>query len=77
MGNKRNASIGMAYLYTMLVITAILVLSSCTSRSQRNAEQKVKEYQDVRSIMVVDINGDTVRITGGATCHLDKKISKK
>ena len=67
----------MSFIYTMLVITTILVLSNCTTNSQRNAEQKVKEYQNVRSIMVIDINGDTVRITGGATCHLDKKISKK
>ena len=40
---KRNASIGMAYLYTMLVVTAILVLSSCTSRSQREEEWRKTE----------------------------------
>jgi hypothetical protein len=82
MGNKRNASVGMFYLYTMMVVVAFLVLTSCsyayTSRSQREARAKARveasQYQGVRSITVVDINGDTIVITGGATCHLDKKL---
>jgi len=33
MGNKRNASVGMFYLYTMLVVTIIIILTSCNNET--------------------------------------------
>jgi hypothetical protein len=32
------------------------------------------EYEDVNSIKLVDINGDTVVVQAGATCHVYKKV---
>ena len=63
--------------YTLFIYSIVLmaILSSCGKGSGiGNNEEKVNEYIDVRSIYVIDIYGDTVRVTGGATCHLDKKF---
>jgi len=77
MGNKRNASIGMYYLYTIMVCILLLSFISCSNSRRRRTEKPiVNGYQDTRTIYLVDINGDTIRITGGATCHIDKKVNQ-
>ncbi len=77
MGNKRNASVGMFYLYTMLVVVAFLVLTSCGSRSghrQGNVEvsgTKITEFQ------VLDINGDTITVHMSTNGGIPSKAFKK
>ena len=75
MGNKRNASIGIYSLYTIVECILLLSFISC-SNSRRTEKPIVNGYQDTRTIYLVDINGDTIRITGGATCHIDKKVNQ-
>lgn len=71
----KNKNILMAtYTLCIYAIVLFVMLTSCKSQSQKNAEAKEKQYESVRSIYVVDIEGDTVKITGGATCHLYKRI---
>lgn len=45
---KRQASVGMFYLYTMIIITSILVLASCGSA--KNCHCKCDAYGQVNSI---------------------------
>ena len=60
------------FVIVLLFAVGMTFALSCNTPVVKQVE---REYEDVRSITVVDINGDTVIITGGATCHLDKKIT--
>ena len=52
------------------------LLTSCLDQKSVQKESNVV-MEDMRTVTVVDINGDTVVIEGGATCHINKQSTLK
>lgn len=69
---KRGASVGMFYLYTMLIITALLILCSCATSHSGCNYAKAKAYNDkqmrkAKRHRISCVNND---IKGGAQAPL-------
>jgi hypothetical protein len=52
------------------------LLTSCLNQKSVQKESDVV-MEDMRTVTVVDIHGDTVVIEGGATCHINKIKKRK
>jgi hypothetical protein len=77
MGNKRNASVGMLYLYTMMVVVAFLVLTSCGSRERHRQGNVGVTGTQITEFQVVDINGDTITVHMSTNGGIPSKAFKK
>ena len=54
----------------MIIMTATMALAiSCDMRDDAEIERQ-KNIEGLRSVQVLSIDGDTVTIRGGATCHI-------
>ncbi len=54
----------------MIIMTATMALAiSCDMRDDAEIERQ-KNIEGLRSVQVLTIDGDTVTIRGGATCHI-------
>lgn len=57
-----------------IILVLAIVLVGCARPDRSNEEKVVRKWERIRTVTVVDINGDTIMITGGATCHVNRKI---
>jgi hypothetical protein len=70
-----------SFMGAILIVTVMAVsLTSCTKEfKERVAANEAKndkfreEHKSVRRVTLLTLEGDTVVITGGATCHIDIK----
>ena len=70
---------------TIIIAIALFTFQALTScnleKVQRGLQKEQKTLEErigasTRTVRFLDINGDTITITGGATCHINKKIIK-
>ena len=59
------------YVVMVLMTASIALMISCDMRSDEDIAIQNKRIE-YRSIQVLTIEGDTVTIRGGATCHIYK-----
>ncbi len=59
------------YVVRVLMTASIALMISCDMRSDEDIAIQNKRIE-YRSIQVLTIEGDTVTIRGGATCHIYK-----
>ena len=67
-----------SFMGAILIVTVMAVsLTSCTKERVAANEAKNdkfrEEHKSVRRVTLLTLEGDTVVITGGATCHIDIK----
>jgi hypothetical protein len=74
---KTLSTLGLSLLMLCVITIVIAVsLQSCNnfdSQWRKEQDEFNKKHKQVRKITLIDINGDTVVIEGGATCHIYKK----
>tara|TARA_R110000772_G_scaffold241049_1_gene353317 strand:+ start:292 stop:522 length:231 start_codon:yes stop_codon:yes gene_type:complete len=60
---KKKNILMATYTLTIYAIVVFAMLTSCKSRSQRNAEAKANQRGiEVNEFKVVDVNGDTITV---------------